>query len=103
MWVISYASLIPKWSMLQFDYMLTIPRAPYEVAPLGFRRRDLQAILDDFESHLVLEEYFRELDDRYLAYVEGYMTWFYMVSHPIMTSDALGEPTLASKPEDTLG
>lgn len=25
-------------------------------------------------------------------YVDGYMTWFYIVSHPVMTPDAPGRP-----------
>lgn len=50
-------------------------------------------ILDDFKSHLVPEEYQREPPHVHWACVKGYLTWFYRVSHPILTPDSLEEPS----------
>ncbi|CAK8568848.1 unnamed protein product [Lathyrus sativus] len=73
-----------------------ILRPPYEADHLGVYRRDLGAILDDFERRLVPQEYRQKPARVHWAYVEGYITWFYRVSHPIMTSCAPeGPPRLA--------
>lgn len=78
--------------MHQFGYLKIILRPPHEYAPPSVPRRDLQAILNDFESHLIPKEYPREPTHVHWICVEGYMTWFYRVSHHIMTPDAPREP-----------
>lgn len=83
---------LPKRVMCQFDYLHIISRPPHEFAPPDVHRRDLQAIFDDFKSHLVLEEYRRGPDLVYWVVVEDYMTWFCKMPHHIITSDAPGEP-----------
>lgn len=56
------------------------------------RRKDLMEILNDFNSHVVQEEYRREPTHIRWACDEGYMTWFYRISYSIMTLDATKEP-----------
>lgn len=48
--------------MWMFGYLQIILRSPYESAPLTVLCRDLDAILDNFESHMVPEEHHRVLD-----------------------------------------
>lgn len=45
-------------------------------------------LLDDLKSHLVPGEYRQEIAHVQWAYGDGYLTWFYMMSYPIMTPDA---------------
>lgn len=78
--------------MRQFGNMKIILRPPYKAAPSSVCRRDLHAILDDIKSHVVLEEYYRKSTHAHRACVEGYLTWFFRMSHPIMMLDTLGEP-----------
>ncbi|XP_058762964.1 uncharacterized protein LOC131636367 [Vicia villosa] len=81
-----------KRVMHQFGYLQIIPRPPHDSISSTVPRKYLQAILDNFESHLVLEEYHREPTHVYWTCVKGYMTWLYRLSHPIITPDTLGEP-----------
>lgn len=90
---------LPERVMRQFGYLQIILRPPYESAILGVCCRDLQEILDDFESNLVLYEYHRDPSHVHWACVKGYLTCFYSVSHPIMTPDTLGEPPRLAKLE----
>lgn len=60
--------------MRQFDYLQIIPRPPYDSAPPDVRHKDFGVILDDFENHLVPEEYHRVSAPFQWAYDEGYMT-----------------------------
>lgn len=61
MWIISYRSLSARVSDAKVWLFADYPETPYESSPPTFRRRDLEDILDDFENHLVSEEYCRVL------------------------------------------
>ncbi|CAL5194301.1 unnamed protein product [Lathyrus oleraceus] len=65
---------LPERVMRQFDYLHIIPRHPLEFALPIFCHIDLDAILDNFESHLILEEYYMVLSYVQWGYVDGYMT-----------------------------
>ena len=46
----------------------------------------------DFESRLVPKEYQSQEVTSEWSYMEDYMTWFYMMSHPYMKHDASRRP-----------
>lgn len=60
-------------------------RPRYESAPPNVCHKDLCAILDNFESHLIPDEYHIVPTPIHCTIVDTYMTWLYTVSHPIMT------------------
>src|SRR3954469_11890757 len=68
-----------------------IPRSPFEAAPDTMTRVQLTAIFEDWEHHVVPEEFRRIRVTHDWHSMEGYVTWFYRVSHPLLTPDA---PTL---------
>lgn len=84
--------IFPKWVMCQFGYLLIILRHLLKYTHHTIWRRDLDAILDNFKSHLIPKEYHRVLAFVYWSYLDGFMTWFYSMSHPIMTPDAPERP-----------
>src|SRR3954464_519133 len=49
-------------------------------------------MFDDWEHHVVPEEYRRMRVTQDCHCVEGYVTWFYRVSHPLLTPGAPGAP-----------
>lgn len=69
------------------DYFET----PNKSAPSTDFCKYLDAILEGFESHLILEEYRRVIAPLSWAYVDDYTAWFYKVSYTIMTLDGLGK------------
>src|SRR4051812_45396051 len=69
-----------------------IPRSPFEAAPDRVTRVQLTAIWDDRAHHVVPEEYRRMRVTQDWHSVEGYVTWFCRVSHPLLTPDAPGAP-----------
>ncbi|XP_058774201.1 uncharacterized protein LOC131648465 [Vicia villosa] len=83
---------LSEWYMQQFDYVQTIPRSPTQASRDTIARWDLNDIFEDWEQHMVPEEYRLMQESSSWQYVEGYVIWFYTVSHPIMTLDALGHP-----------
>lgn len=56
-------------------------------------RRHLDDILADYERHMVPEKYQRMSTTCQWPFVDGYITWFYSVSHIVMTPDAFGHPS----------
>ncbi|XP_058772604.1 uncharacterized protein LOC131646596 [Vicia villosa] len=81
-----------KRCMQQFGRVQMIPRSPFKVAPETVTRRELTAIFKDWVHHLVPEEYRCMRATHSWHCVDGYVTWFFKVSHPIMTPDAPGRP-----------
>lgn len=69
-----------------------VMRSPFVFSPNNIVRRHLDDILADYESHLVPEEYKSMLATSQWSYVDGYMTWFNSVSHPVMILYALECP-----------
>lgn len=90
MLVISYVSLSARASDVTIWLYVDYSETSYESAPSTVYHKDLDAVLDDFESHHVSEEYRKILALVHWPYRDNYMTWFYMVSHFIMTPDAFG-------------
>lgn len=78
--------------MCQLMFLHIIRRPPYVSAPSIVCHRDFDAILNDFYSHLVLDEAHNVLVGEPWAYAHGYIQWFYRVSHPYMTQDVAGAP-----------
>lgn len=48
---------MPEQVMQKFTYLQIILRPPYESSTPTVRHNDLDDILDDFKSHMVLEKY----------------------------------------------
>lgn len=71
--------------MRQFGFLQIIPILPSVSAPLTICHKDLEAILDDFYNHLVPYDEHIVLATNPWAYTQGYLHWFYRVSHPYMT------------------
>src|SRR3954466_481488 len=74
-----------------------VPRSPFEDALDTVIRVQLTAMFEDWEHHVVPEEYRRMWVPQDCHSVEGYVTWFYRVSHPLLTPDAPGAPRPAHK------
>ncbi|XP_058770497.1 uncharacterized protein LOC131644109 [Vicia villosa] len=82
----------PERCMRQFGRVQMIPRSPFQVAPDTITRIELTSIFEDWAHHLVPNEYRRMVATESWHCVDDYVTWFYRVSHPLMTPDALGDP-----------
>ncbi|XP_058733913.1 uncharacterized protein LOC131605588 [Vicia villosa] len=87
--VVRYLS---EWCMRQFGRVQMILRSPFEVDTDSVNRWELTAIFEDWAHHLVPEEYRRTLATQSWHCVDGYVTWFYQMSHPIMTLDVPRRP-----------
>ncbi|KAI5415932.1 hypothetical protein KIW84_041099 [Lathyrus oleraceus] len=66
--------------MRRFDYTQTILRHLVVSASLVLTRRQMNDMLDDYESHLVSEEARGTIAESDWSYVEGYIRWFFRVS-----------------------
>ncbi|XP_058766868.1 uncharacterized protein LOC131640495 [Vicia villosa] len=86
------ARYLPERCMRQFGRVHMILRSPFEAAPDTISRVGLTAIFVDWAHHLVTEEYRRLVATQSWHCVDGYMTWFYRVSHPLMTLEAPEDP-----------
>lgn len=67
-------------------------RQPSKSAPPTIRRRDLDAIFEDLNSHFVPKDYCRVSAPIQSTYADAYIAWFYRVSHSIMTLYAPRRP-----------
>ena len=83
---------LPERVMRQFGYTQTIPRHPAVSAPLGLTRREIDDIFADYEHHLVPEEARATTAPTDWACADGYISWFFTVSHPYMVPTAPGSP-----------
>lgn len=90
---------LPEECTRQFGYVNIILRSPFESASNSIVCRHLYDILADYEIHLVSEECRSMSATIQWPYVNGYMTWFYSVSHPVMTPDAPGRPPRSTHEE----
>lgn len=70
--------------MQQFDYTQAIPRHLVVSAPPTLTRRQMDEMFDDYESHLVPEEAQSTIAPSDWSYVDGYIRWFFRVSHLYM-------------------
>ncbi|XP_058780319.1 uncharacterized protein LOC131653945 [Vicia villosa] len=90
---------LPERCMRQFGRVQMIARSPFEAAPDTVTRVSLTPIFKDWAHHLVPEEYRRTVATQAWHCVDGYVTWFYRVSHPLMTPDAPGDPPMPAHEE----
>ncbi|XP_058742341.1 uncharacterized protein LOC131614809 [Vicia villosa] len=78
--------------MRQFGFIQTIPRDPVVSAPTTVKRRDIDALFDNFENHFVPEEARSTVARDGWSYEYGYMIWFLCLSHPYMIQDTPRNP-----------
>lgn len=90
LWVSSDVCVSARASERKFGYLQVTPRHSLEFASPIVLHRDLDVILKDYEHNLIPDVYRRVPTRIFWAYAEGYITWFYRVSHPIMTQDTPG-------------
>src|SRR3954462_5898147 len=79
-------------SMRQFRFVQRIPRSPFEAAPDKVSRVQLTAIWEDWQHHVVPQEYRLTRVTQDWHSEEGYVTWFYPVSHPLLRPDVPDAP-----------
>lgn len=84
---------LPECVMRQFGYTHTILRHTIVYAPSAMIRRDMCAMFDDYLSHLVLEEARSTIAESELSYVDGYIKWFFRVSHSYIVQVTPGDPS----------
>ncbi|XP_058771909.1 protein MAIN-LIKE 1-like [Vicia villosa] len=90
---------LPEQCMRQFGHVQMILKSPFHVAPDTVTSREIAAIFEDWAHHLVLKEYRSMVATKRWHCVDGYVTWFYRVSHPLVTPDAPGDPPRPSHEE----
>ncbi|XP_050877097.1 uncharacterized protein LOC127080851 [Lathyrus oleraceus] len=78
--------------MCQFSYTQTIPRDHVVFAPPALTHRQMDDMFYDYESHLVLEEAQTIMTPSDWSYVDGYIRWFFRVSHLYMMHVVLEDP-----------
>ncbi|XP_058733766.1 uncharacterized protein LOC131605426 [Vicia villosa] len=95
-WLASSSAILvcylPERVMRQFGYAQTIPRDPIVSAPITMTRRQLDEVFADWENHMVPEEARATRAKSDWSCVEGYITWYYRVSHPYMLPATPGDP-----------
>ncbi|XP_050878066.1 uncharacterized protein LOC127081880 [Lathyrus oleraceus] len=84
---------LPECVMWQFGYTQTIPRHHVIFVPPTLTRIQVDDMFDDYESHLVPEEAHSIIAVNDWSYVEGYIIWFFRMSHPYMVYAAPGVPS----------
>lgn len=85
--------------MQNFSYTQTILKHYVVSAHPALTRRQIDDVFAGFKSHLVSKEArnIKVVND--WSYVEGYIRWFFMVSHPYMVHAAPGDPPKSSHQE----
>ncbi|XP_058760751.1 uncharacterized protein LOC131634101 [Vicia villosa] len=78
--------------MRQFEYEQTIPRDPTFSTPLSMAHRQLDEVFADWEQDMVPKEARATLAEHVWSCAEGYITWYYRVSHSYMLPAAEGGP-----------
>ncbi|XP_058756413.1 uncharacterized protein LOC131629646 [Vicia villosa] len=95
-WLASSSTIVVRYLsehvMRQFRYAQTIPRNPIVSNPIAMTRKLLDEIFTDWEHHMVPEEARAMLEEHDWSCAEGYITWYYKVSHPYMHPAAEGDP-----------
>lgn len=83
---------LPERVMRQFRVSSYYSKTSLYVCSSNSPRKDHDVILNGFYSHLVSVETRSVPMGEPLAYAQGYINWFYRVSHPYMTPDVAGVP-----------
>ncbi|KAI5400626.1 uncharacterized protein LOC127096136 [Lathyrus oleraceus] len=76
----------------QFKYTQTIPRHLVVSVPPALTCIQIDDMFDDYESHLIREETRTTIAESDWSYVEGYIIWFFRVSHSYMVQATPGDP-----------
>ncbi|CAK8544882.1 unnamed protein product [Lathyrus sativus] len=76
--------------MRQFGYTQTISRHPNVFVPLGLTRMQIKEIYADYQRHMVSDESRPTRAPRDWSCVDGYIMWFFTVSHPHIVPTAEG-------------
>ncbi|XP_050920270.1 uncharacterized protein LOC127137907 [Lathyrus oleraceus] len=82
---------LPERIIRNFGYTQTILKHSAIFAPPTMMRREMNAMFDDYLSHLVPKEAHNTITKSDWSYVDGYIRWFFRVSHPYMVQAALGD------------
>lgn len=82
---------LPERVMQQFGYMLFVLKDPFDYDPLAMAHRDVDAMCDDFHNHMIPNEVRITLTLNYWSFAYVYIQWYFRVSHPHMTLNALGD------------
>ncbi|XP_058746900.1 uncharacterized protein LOC131619875 [Vicia villosa] len=94
--MVKFGCYLPERVMRQFGFEQTIPRDPTASAPISMTRMQLEEVFADWEQHVVHEEARAMPPDHDWSCVEGYISWYYKVSHPTCfqpeSSQAFGGP-----------
>lgn len=90
---------LPECVMRWFDYTQTISRHTTVSAPPAMTRRDINAMFNDYLSHLILEEAHNTIVESDWSYIDGYIRWFFRVSHSYMAHAALGDSSMSAHQE----
>ncbi|XP_050875986.1 uncharacterized protein LOC127079651 [Lathyrus oleraceus] len=77
--------------MRKFGYTQIILRHPIVYAPLALIRRHIKDMFDDYDSHMIPETAWATIAESDWSYVDGYIRWFFRVSHPYMVHAAPGD------------
>ncbi|XP_050908477.1 uncharacterized protein LOC127122130 [Lathyrus oleraceus] len=83
---------LPERMMRKFGYTQTILRHSVVSDPPALTYRQIYAMFNHYESYLVPDETQSTVADSDSSYANGYIRWFFMVSHLYMVHDALGDP-----------
>ncbi|XP_050889925.1 uncharacterized protein LOC127095253 [Lathyrus oleraceus] len=86
------APYLPECVTRQFGYTQTIPKHPGVSAPPATTHRDMDAMFDDYQSHLVPEEAQSTIIDSDWNCVDMYIKWFFRASLLYMVQVAPGYP-----------
>ncbi|RHN82296.1 hypothetical protein MtrunA17_Chr1g0208431 [Medicago truncatula] len=75
---------LPERVLRQYDYVQTVPRPATTILPLA--PADVVAAFLEFALHVVSQQDMGEAvpDDEPWKHLDGYMRWFYRVSHPLI-------------------
>jgi len=80
---------LPERVLRQYGYVQTIPRPPTTIMPLA--PTYVAVSFFEFALHVVSQQQRGEpvLDDEPWKHLDGYIKWFYRVSHPLIVAPAL--------------
>ncbi|XP_058725576.1 uncharacterized protein LOC131596857 [Vicia villosa] len=83
---------IPECIIRLFGFKQTIPRDPTASAPISMTRMLLKEVFANWEQHVVPEEERATPSEHDWSCAEGYISWYYRVSHPYIPRAAGGGP-----------
>ncbi|XP_058733393.1 uncharacterized protein LOC131605002 [Vicia villosa] len=95
-WLAAISTIIVRYLlervMRQFSYQQTISRHPSDSAYIAMTSQQLDDVFVDWEHHIVPDEARETRSEVDWSYVNGYINWYYRVSHSYMIPTAPGSP-----------